>query len=144
MDWWVDLLTTYAHHSELQALTTLSLISTIHSSPQHLLSLFQPAVSSPAVPWQRLLTVETFQFHALRCYLQSLPWRTQLSTNNCLPGWRPFHTNLLVFSSQADSQLTTTTWQKTGSRQLYSLKLLDTDHIENTRFHCCSQIVAAA
>jgi hypothetical protein len=45
MDWILDLLTTYTHHSELQAITALSLISTIHSSPQHPLSLFCPAVS---------------------------------------------------------------------------------------------------
>jgi hypothetical protein len=32
----------------------------------------------------------------------------RFSTNNCqLPGWRPFHTNLKVFSSQTDFQLTT-------------------------------------
>jgi hypothetical protein len=29
-------------------------------------------------------------------------------STNWVPGWRPFHTNLLVFSSQADFQLT---WQ---------------------------------
>jgi hypothetical protein len=40
LDWWMDLLTTYTHDSELQALTTLSLISTIHGSPQHPISLF--------------------------------------------------------------------------------------------------------
>jgi hypothetical protein len=34
----MDLLTTYTHHSELQAITALSLISTIHKSPQHPLS----------------------------------------------------------------------------------------------------------
>jgi hypothetical protein len=45
---------------------------------------FQPAVSSAAVPWQRLLTVEILQLHALRFYLHSLPCRTQLSSN-CLP-----------------------------------------------------------
>jgi hypothetical protein len=35
-----DLLTTCVHHSELQLVTALSLTSTIHRSPQHLLSLF--------------------------------------------------------------------------------------------------------
>jgi hypothetical protein len=34
----MDLLTTYRHHSELQAIMTLSLISTIQKSPQHPLS----------------------------------------------------------------------------------------------------------
>jgi hypothetical protein len=32
MDWWMDLLTTYTHHSELQALIVLSLISTLYIS----------------------------------------------------------------------------------------------------------------
>jgi hypothetical protein len=29
LDWWMDLLTTYTHHSEVQIITTLSLISTL-------------------------------------------------------------------------------------------------------------------
>jgi hypothetical protein len=62
----------------------LPLISTIHKSPQHPLSLFQPAVSSPAFPWQQLLTVEILQLHTLRFDLHSLPWRTLVSTNNWL------------------------------------------------------------
>jgi hypothetical protein len=40
MNWWTDLLTTYTHAPELQEITALSLISTIHRSPQHPLSLF--------------------------------------------------------------------------------------------------------
>jgi hypothetical protein len=40
----MDLLTTYTHHSDLQIITALSLISTIHRLPQHLLSLFHTAV----------------------------------------------------------------------------------------------------
>jgi hypothetical protein len=36
----MDILTIYSHDSELQALTTLSLISTLYKSPQHPLSLF--------------------------------------------------------------------------------------------------------
>jgi hypothetical protein len=40
----MDLLATYTHDSELQAITAPPLISTIHKSPQHPLSLFQPAV----------------------------------------------------------------------------------------------------
>jgi hypothetical protein len=34
----VDLLTTYTHDSELQGIAALSIISTIHRSPQHQLS----------------------------------------------------------------------------------------------------------
>jgi hypothetical protein len=47
----LDLLTTYIHDSELQAITAPSLVSTFYKSPQHTQSIFQPAVSSPAVPW---------------------------------------------------------------------------------------------
>jgi hypothetical protein len=51
LDWILNLLTTLPYNWELQAITALPLISAIHKSPQHPLSLFQPAVSSPAVPW---------------------------------------------------------------------------------------------
>jgi hypothetical protein len=54
------------HHSELQVITALSLISKIHNSP--------------AVSLQRLLTVEVLQLLALWSYLHGLPCRTQLST----------------------------------------------------------------
>jgi hypothetical protein len=40
----------------------------------------------------------------------SLPYRARFNchpSTNWVPGWRPFHTNLLVFSSQVDIQLTT-------------------------------------
>jgi hypothetical protein len=40
LDWWIDLLTTYTNDSELQAITAPPVISTIHKSPQHQLSLF--------------------------------------------------------------------------------------------------------
>jgi hypothetical protein len=76
----MDLLTTYTHDLELQAITASPLISTIHKSPQHLLSLLQPAVSSPAIPWQQLLTVQILQPHALRSFLHSILYRTELST----------------------------------------------------------------
>jgi hypothetical protein len=39
LDGWMDLLTTYTHDSELQAITAPPLISPIHKSPQYLLSL---------------------------------------------------------------------------------------------------------
>jgi hypothetical protein len=32
MDWWINLLPTYAHHSQLQVITAVTLISTIHKS----------------------------------------------------------------------------------------------------------------
>jgi hypothetical protein len=37
-------LTTYIHHSELQVITALLLISTLHKSPQHPLNIFQLCV----------------------------------------------------------------------------------------------------
>jgi hypothetical protein len=79
MDWWMDLLITCIRHSELQAITAPPLISTIYKPPQHLLSLFQPAVSSSAVPWQRHLTVEILQLHVHRSSCHSRPCRAQLS-----------------------------------------------------------------
>jgi hypothetical protein len=85
----MDLLTTYTHNPELQILTAPSLISIIHKSPQHPLSLFQSAVSSPAVPWERLLTmvspllpcsspVWTASPFQLNTFLRRLPYRTDL------------------------------------------------------------------
>jgi hypothetical protein len=38
---------------------------------------FHPAVS-PAIPWQRLLTVEILQLHALKSSLHRLSYRTEL------------------------------------------------------------------
>jgi hypothetical protein len=89
MYWWLDLLTTYTHDSELQAITAPPLISTFYKSQQHPLSLFQPAVSSQTVPCHRLLTVEILQLHALKSSLSGgslptasfphrLPYRTDL------------------------------------------------------------------
>jgi hypothetical protein len=43
MEWILDLLTTYTHHSQLKVITALSLISTLYKSPQQPLCLFQPA-----------------------------------------------------------------------------------------------------
>jgi hypothetical protein len=77
----MNLLTTYTQHSELQEITALSLIPTLYKSPQRPLSFFQPAVSSSVVPWQRLLTVEIFQLHALRFVLYRLPCRTSSHLN---------------------------------------------------------------
>jgi hypothetical protein len=76
LNWWMDLLTTYTHNSEPQVITAPSLIPTILKLPKHPLSLFQPAVSSPAVPWQWLLTVKMLQLRELKFYLYSLPSRT--------------------------------------------------------------------
>jgi hypothetical protein len=72
----MDLLTTYAHSSALQAITELSLIPTIYKSLQYALSILQPAVSSSAVTWQRLLTVVIIELYALKFHPHSLPYRT--------------------------------------------------------------------
>jgi hypothetical protein len=59
LDWWMDLLTTYTHNSEVQA------FKWYHRSPHFTnhctLSLFQRAVSSLVVAWQQLSTVEILQ-----------------------------------------------------------------------------------
>jgi hypothetical protein len=64
------------HKARTTSNTGLPLFFTVHKSPQHPLSFFQPAVSSPAFPWQRLLTVEILQLHTLRTYLHRLPYKT--------------------------------------------------------------------
>jgi hypothetical protein len=129
MDSWMDLLTTYLHHSEL-------LISTIHRSPQ------QPISPSPAccvfnsrflatvansghssasrahvVTLRRISRDWTLvdcqqQRHLFSAFLAELdsaanPEMTTDNSTNWVPGWRPFHTSLLVVPLQADSQLTT-------------------------------------
>jgi hypothetical protein len=55
-------------------------IADLHTTA--LLRLFQFAVSSPSVSWQRLLTVEILQLHGLRSSCHSLSFRAQL---NCRP-----------------------------------------------------------
>jgi hypothetical protein len=63
----LDLLSTYTHDSELQAITSPSLF-------------FSTLLPSLAVPWQRLLIVEIVQLHALKSSLHSLPYRTDSVT----------------------------------------------------------------
>jgi hypothetical protein len=72
----MDVLTTYTHNLELQAITVLPLISSIQKSPQPPLSIFQSVVPSPAVAWQLLLTLEILHLHALKFSLHSLTYRT--------------------------------------------------------------------
>jgi hypothetical protein len=77
--WWMDLLTIYTHDSELQAITAPPLISTIHKPPQHPQCFSSPLCLHQPFPWQRLLTVEILQLHALMSSLHSLPYRTELN-----------------------------------------------------------------
>jgi hypothetical protein len=57
-DLWMDLLTSYTHHSELQVITALSLISTLYKSPQQPPSLYpalclhQPFLSNSFWQWR--------------------------------------------------------------------------------------------
>jgi hypothetical protein len=104
IDWILDLLSTYAHHSELHIIITLTLISTLHKSPQYPLSLFQPAVSSRAVPWQRLLTVEILQLPALRSFCHNRPCRNPVNSLN--PNWQQSTPELSVqFSASTANYL---------------------------------------
>jgi hypothetical protein len=94
----------HAHHSRLQVVTALSLISIHYKSPQYLLSfLFQPAMSSLVVPWQRFLTLGD-SWASRAQVLSSHPPVHNSALSWLLPGWRPFHTNLLVLISEADFQ----------------------------------------
>jgi hypothetical protein len=45
--------------------SAMLLIFTVHKTPQHPPGLFQPAMSSPTIPWQQLLTAEIHQPHTL-------------------------------------------------------------------------------
>jgi hypothetical protein len=63
-------------------------------------------MSSQVVPWFRILTAGILQLHRPSLlFTDSLTILSVLHLTNWVPGWRPFHTNLLVFSSQADFQL---------------------------------------
>lgn len=89
----MDLLTTYTHHLELQVITAPSLIFTLYRSLLQTLSILQPAVSSLAVPWQRLLTAEILEHSALRSFLSSEYPASEVSaglgSGYVQPGGRP-------------------------------------------------------
>jgi hypothetical protein len=71
---WLNLLTTCTHHTKLQVITALSLIPTIHRSPQHPLSPFQPFESSPLpFPGNGFKSGDSSVSHA---YVIPLPYRT--------------------------------------------------------------------
>jgi hypothetical protein len=91
----------YWHNLELQVITAPLLISTIHGSPQHLLSLFQPAVSIPAVPWQRFWQ-----------------WRFFSLTPSGLLSQPPVQSSTLNWQVSID-------WQLTGSSQSQSYVTID-------------------
>jgi hypothetical protein len=130
MDWLLDILTTCIHHSELHF--------TVHWHTQtSVLSLLQSPI---AISWQRIshrkynslteLYIPDIRYkvlfpqpHSLQLTLfftascTELPIRWQPSTH-WVPGWRPFHTELLAFSSRAEFQLTTENWILSLTSQL--------------------------
>jgi hypothetical protein len=107
--WWMDLLTTYTHHSELQVITFL-LLNSLQITIAHakLFPVFYVFNSSSLATASNNGDSSASRAQVISSQPSSqnsnLNW--QLSFNY-IPGWRPFHTNLLVFSSQVDFQLTT-------------------------------------
>jgi hypothetical protein len=77
----MNLLITYIHDLKIQIITTPPLIFKIHKSPYYTLSLFQRAVFSEALPWQRLVTVEVLQLHALTPFPAGHRLATELNIN---------------------------------------------------------------
>jgi hypothetical protein len=75
----MDLLTTYTHHSEIQAITALSLISTLYKSPQHPLSHFPACCIFVSRSLSTALKVEILQLHTVRFYHHSIPCRSLFS-----------------------------------------------------------------
>jgi hypothetical protein len=108
MDWWMDLLTTYKHRLQLHVITVLSLIYTLYKSPQHPLSHFPACCVFIS---RSMVTASNSGDSSASCaqVLSSQPSVQNWTLKWELPGWQPFHTNVLVFSSQTDFQLTLAT-----------------------------------
>jgi hypothetical protein len=72
LDWMLDLLTTYTHNSELQAIMAPPLISTFHKSPA---KLFPACCALTSRSLAKFLTMQILQLHALKSSLNvgSLP-----------------------------------------------------------------------
>jgi hypothetical protein len=120
----MDLLTTYIHHSELQAITAPFLISAFHKSPQQPLILFPACcVNSRSLTTAsnsgdysasraHVITVRRISrnWTLVNCQLnyRAISFQPPLqSLTNWVSEWRPFRVSLLVFSLQVDIQLTT-------------------------------------
>jgi hypothetical protein len=99
MDWWMDLLTTYTHHSELRIITALSLTSTLYKSTQHPLSLFPACCIFISRSLATACNSGDYSISLAKVLssqppVQSSTLNRKLTTDNwLLPGWRPFHTN---------------------------------------------------
>jgi hypothetical protein len=128
VDWILDLLTTFIHLSELH------FTDHWHTRTSVLRLLQFPLV----VFWQRLLPREIFQFPALRSVFTAA--RAELlstdNSTNMVAGLRPLRTNLIVFSSQRDFQLTTDNFNS-GTRLTLLISFRHEPHREH-RFHCYS------
>jgi hypothetical protein len=114
--------------------TTWNYTLQIADTETNVLSLLQ---SPLAISWQWPLPVETLQLPAFRSSLP--PVQNSLSTDNStnwVPCWQPFHTNPLVFSSQADFRLNSLT------NQLLHVTSLDwtADNINQQLTYCQSQV----
>jgi hypothetical protein len=146
MDWILDLLTTYIHHSKLH-----------FTDHWHIPTIVLSLLPSPlAVCWQRLLPRDILQLPALRssCHSRLTEFLISDNSTNWVPDWRPFHTNLIILSSQADFQLnslltnqllhvTSLNWtadklQPTINKLLQTVLLITTRHEppRKHRFHC--------
>jgi hypothetical protein len=68
-DWWMDLLTTYTHNSELQVITAPWLIYTPYKSLAHA----KCSQSSLVVSWQRILTQQSHCNYSTHKIFLSLP-----------------------------------------------------------------------
>jgi hypothetical protein len=110
LDWILDSLATYAHDSELQAITAPPLISTVHKSPQHTLGPFQPAVftsrSSVTASTSADFSASTRKFSLngssllTAPFLHRLPYRTDLvNQRQLLYDWR-FTADQLVLATR--------------------------------------------
>jgi hypothetical protein len=139
MIWWMSLLTTCILHLELHftdhwhtQTSVLSLLQTFPGNGFYREKFHSFPHSGPLVT-------------AARAELLS----TDNSTNWVL-GWRPFHTNLLVFSSHADFQLSTElSHSPTSYLSLHSTELLTTLYsgtrltlLTTFRIHCYSPTIS--
>jgi hypothetical protein len=114
LDCRLDLLTTLKHDSWLRLIIAPSLNPTFNISLQHVLSLLACCIftssslvtaSNNGDPSASALTSlpASSQLHRLKSSLHRPPslLLTDWFSTDSLQGWRPFHTNLIVFASQA-------------------------------------------
>jgi hypothetical protein len=124
MDFWIGLFISYIHNSEIQVITAPQLISTIHISSQQPLSFFQPTVSSPAFPCQRLLTVEIPQLHAHRFYHHNLPCRTLWQLQNSATDYQLNSGNLIQPSQSQVKSKSNCDWRSVNQYVLASSPIM--------------------